>query len=110
MVEPLHDRWWGYVFCNKLFRGIHELVGPLKQTLCYMHVWYDLNNQNSKTLRDAKNLKKRDGCSKNGVEDRKQSVWVGGCSPFFVDDDFIAAWEFELLLEKEDETLEHYGN
>jgi hypothetical protein len=37
-------------------------------------------------------------------------VWVGGCSPFFVDDDFMAAWEFELLLEKEDETLKHYGN
>jgi hypothetical protein len=35
---------------------------------------------------------------------------VGGCLPFFVDDDFMAVWEFELLLEKEDETLEHYGN
>jgi len=35
---------------------------------------------------------------------------VGGSSPFFVDDDFLAAWEFELLLQKEEETLEHYGS
>ncbi len=34
----------------------------------------------------------------------------GGSAPFFVDDALMVAWEFELLLEKEDETLEHYGN
>ncbi len=37
-------------------------------------------------------------------------MWVGGSSPFFVDDDLVAAWGFELLLQKKDETLEHYGN
>jgi len=36
-------------------------------------------------------------------------VQVGGSSPFFVDDDLMAAREFEVLLQKEDETLEHYG-
>ncbi len=34
---------------------------------------------------------------------------VGGSSPFFVDDDLMATREFEVLLQKEDETLEHYG-
>ncbi len=40
----------------------------------------------------------------------KKSVWVSGFSPFFVNNDLLAAWEFELLLQKEEETLEHYGS
>jgi len=40
----------------------------------------------------------------------KKSVWVGGSSPFSIDNDFMAAWEFELLLQKKEETLEHYGS
>ncbi len=35
--------------------------------------------------------------------------WVG-FHHFFVDDDLLVAWEFELLSQKEEETLEHYGN
>jgi hypothetical protein len=31
-------------------------------------------------------------------------------SPFFVDDDLLVTWEFELLMQKEEETLEHYGS
>ncbi len=31
--------------------------------------------------------------------------WV---SPFSFDNDRLMAWEFELLLQKEEETLEHY--
>jgi hypothetical protein len=37
--------------------------------LCYMHAWNDSSDQNSKTLKDAKNLRKDDGCSQNGMED-----------------------------------------
>jgi hypothetical protein len=44
------------------------------------------------------------------MEDRRKSVWVGGSSPFFVDDDFLMTWEFELLLQKEEETFKHYGS
>jgi len=44
------------------------------------------------------------------VEDWRRNVWVGGFSPFFVNNKFLVAWEFELLLQKEEETLEHYGN
>ncbi len=40
----------------------------------------------------------------------EKSVWVGGSSPFFANDDLLAAQEFELLLQKEEETLEHYGS
>ncbi len=69
MVDSFHDQWWGQVFPKKLFRRIHGLVGHLKQTLCYMHAWNDSNDQNSKTLRDVKNLRKDDGYSQNGVED-----------------------------------------
>jgi hypothetical protein len=43
------------------------------------------------------------------VEDWR-SVWVGGFSPFSTDDDLLVVWEFELLLQKEEETLEHYGS
>jgi len=43
------------------------------------------------------------------VEDWR-SVWVGGFSPFSIDDDLLVVWEFELLLQKEEETLEHYGS
>jgi hypothetical protein len=75
-----------------------------------MHTWNDSNDQNSKTLEDAKNLKKNGGCPKNGIEDRKKNVWVGGSSPFFVDNDLLATWEFELLLQKQEEILEHYGS
>ncbi len=75
-----------------------------------MHAWNDSSNENSKTLKDAKNLRKDDGCSQNEVEDWKISVWVGGSSPFFANDDLLAAWEFELLLQKEEETLKHYGS
>jgi hypothetical protein len=32
------------------------------------------------------------------MEDWKKSVRVGGSSPFFVDNDFLMAWEFELPL------------
>jgi hypothetical protein len=39
-----------------------------------------------------------------------KSVWVGGSSPFFGNDDLLMAWEFELLLQKEEKTLEHYGS
>jgi hypothetical protein len=38
-----------------------------------------------------KNLKKDDGCFQNGMGDRKRNVWVGGSSPFFVDDDLLMA-------------------
>jgi hypothetical protein len=34
---------------------------------------------------------------------------VGGSSPFFANDDLLAAQEFELW-KKEEETLEHYGS
>jgi hypothetical protein len=44
------------------------------------------------------------------VEEWKRSVWVNGFSPFSFDNDILVAWEFELLLQKEEETLEHYGN
>ncbi len=37
--------------------------------LCCMHAWNNLSDQNSKTLGDAKNLRKDDGCSQNGTED-----------------------------------------
>jgi hypothetical protein len=37
------------------------------------------------------------------VEDWRRSVWVGGSSTFFVDDDLLAAWEFELLLQKKED-------
>ncbi len=33
-------------------------------------------------------------------------MWVGGSSPIFANDDLLVAYEFELLLQKE-ETLEH---
>jgi hypothetical protein len=45
-------------------------------------------------------------CFQNGVEEWQKNVWVGG----FVDDDLLVAWEFELSLQKEEETLEHYGS
>ncbi len=45
-----------------------------------------------------------------GFSNRKKKVWVGESLPFFIDDDLMAAWEFEILLQKKDETLEHYGN
>jgi hypothetical protein len=32
------------------------------------------------------------------VEGWRRNLWVGGSSPFFVDDDFLVAWEFELGL------------
>jgi hypothetical protein len=35
---------------------------------------------------------------------------VGGSSPLFVNDDLLVTREFELLLQKEEETLEHYGS
>jgi hypothetical protein len=35
---------------------------------------------------------------------------VHGSSPFFTNDDFLVVWEFELLLKKEEETLEHHGS
>jgi hypothetical protein len=28
----------------------------------------------------------------------EKNVWVGGSSPFFVDNDFLTTWEFELPL------------
>jgi hypothetical protein len=59
--------------------------------MCYMHAWNDSSNQNSKTLRDAKKLRKDDGCYQNGLEDWKKNVWVGGSSPFFCDDDLLTA-------------------
>ncbi len=40
----------------------------------------------------------------------REKVCGGGSSPFFVDDDLMVAWEFELLLQKKYEILEHYGN
>ncbi len=88
MVGSLHDWWWRKVFPNNLFKRIHGSVGHLKQTMCCMHVW---NDQNFKTFRDAKNLRKDDGCFQNGMEDWKRSVWVGGSSPFFVDNDLLTA-------------------
>jgi hypothetical protein len=91
MVDSLHDRWWGQVFPNMLFKGIHGLASHLKQTLCYMHAWNASSDQNLKTLMDAKNLKRDDGCSQNGVEDWKKCVWVGGSSPFFADNDLLVA-------------------
>jgi hypothetical protein len=69
MVSSLHDWWQGRVFPNKLFRGIHGSTGHLKQILCYIHAWNDSSHQNLKTLRDAENIKKVDGCSQNGMED-----------------------------------------
>jgi hypothetical protein len=39
------------------------------------------------------------------MEDWKISVWVGGSSPFSTNDDLLAAWEFELTLQKKEETL-----
>jgi hypothetical protein len=65
-------------FPNKLFKRIHGSTDHLKQILCCMHAWNDSKDQNSKTLKDAKNLKKDDGCFQNGMEDRRKSVWVGG--------------------------------
>jgi hypothetical protein len=56
------------------FLKIHESVSHLKQTLCCMHDWNDSSNQNSKPLRDAKNLKKYYGYSQNGMEDWRRSV------------------------------------
>jgi len=44
------------------------------------------------------------------MEDRGKSLWLGGSSPFFVDDDLLVTWEFELLMQKEEETLERYGS
>jgi hypothetical protein len=38
-----------------------------------------------------KNLRKDDECFQNGMGNRKRNVWVGGSSPFFVDDDFLVA-------------------
>jgi hypothetical protein len=35
---------------------------------------------------------------------------VGGFSPFFANDDLLATWEFEIMLQKEEETLEQYGS
>ncbi len=35
---------------------------------------------------------------------------MGGSSPLFVNDDLLVTREFELLLQKEEETLEHYGS
>jgi hypothetical protein len=58
----------------------------------------------------VKNLRKIDGCPKNGIEDRRKNVWVGGSSPFFVDNDLLTTLEFELLLQKHEEILEHYGS
>jgi hypothetical protein len=75
-----------------------------------MHALNGSNNQNLKTLRDAKNLRKDDGCFHNGVEDWRRNEWVGGSSPSSIDDDLLVAWEFKLQLQKEDETLEHYGS
>jgi hypothetical protein len=72
----------------------------LKQTLCCMHAWNDSNNQNSKTLRDAKNLRKNDGCFQNGVEDWKRSVWVGGSSPFPINNDLIATRNLNYCCKK----------
>ncbi len=46
-------------FSHEFFRRIHGSTDCLKQTLCYMHVWNHSNDQNSKTLRDAKKLKER---------------------------------------------------
>jgi hypothetical protein len=43
------------------------------------------------------------------VEDWRKNVWVG-LHHFFVDDDILLAWEFELSLQKEKEILEHYGS
>jgi hypothetical protein len=78
MVDSFHDQWWGQVFPSKLFRGIYGLAGHLKQNLCYMHAWNDSSNQNSKTLRDVKNLRKNDGCFQNGMEDwEKMCGWLG---------------------------------
>jgi hypothetical protein len=59
---------------SKLFKGIHGLVGNLKQTMYCMHAYNDSSNQNSKTLRDAKNQRKDDGCFQNGVEDWRRNV------------------------------------
>ncbi len=110
MINSFHDRWWRQVFPNKLFRRIHGSIGHLKQTLCCMNAWNDSRDQNSKTLKDVKNLRKIDGCPKNGIEDRRKNVWVGGSSPFFVDNDLLTTLEFELLLQKHEEILEHYGS
>jgi hypothetical protein len=74
MVTPLHDWWWGQPFPKKFLKGIHGPTGRLRQTMCCMHVWNYLNDQNFKMLRDAKIIRKDDGCSQNGVED-----WVCGC-------------------------------
>jgi hypothetical protein len=32
------------------------------------------------------------------MEDWRRNVCVGGFSPFFIDDDFLVAWEFEFGL------------
>jgi hypothetical protein len=32
------------------------------------------------------------------MEDRRKSVWMGGFSPFFVDDDLLTTKKFELIL------------
>ncbi len=37
-------------------------------------------------------------------------MWVGGFSPFFANNDLLVAWEFELSLQKEEDTFEHYGS
>ncbi len=33
-----------------------------------------------------------------------------GFHHFFVGDDFLVVWEFELSLQKKEETLEHHGS
>jgi hypothetical protein len=38
-----------------------------------------------------KNLRKDGGCFQNAIHDWKRSVWVGGISQFFVDDDLLVA-------------------
>jgi hypothetical protein len=45
-----------------------QLVTWNKPLYC-MHAWNNSSDQNTKTLKGAKNLKKDDGCSQNGVED-----------------------------------------
>jgi hypothetical protein len=52
--------------------------------MCYMHAWNDSNDQNSKTLKVAKNLRKYDAGFQNGTEDWEKNVWVGGFSPFLL--------------------------
>ncbi len=54
---------------DKFFKRIHGLVGHLRQTLCYMHAWNDSNDQNSKTLNDAKTLRKNVVWFKIGMAD-----------------------------------------